>query len=66
VSSDTQPTTGRSNNRTIAMILAVLGVLSLVVGFVYLAVGHHALRTSTGIVVGVVLLGFAWWVSRKK
>jgi uncharacterized membrane protein YqjE len=61
VSSDTQPRTRASSNSALTLILAVVGVVALVVGVIYLPGGHHNLRGTAGLVVGVVLLAVAAW-----
>ena len=68
MSSETRPSTRSSSNRPLQLILAVVGVVALVVGVIYLffSHGHHNLRGATGLVVGVILLGLAWWVGRSK
>jgi uncharacterized membrane protein len=66
VSSDIQPGTRSSNKRPIALVLAVVGVIALVVGAIYMATGKHNLRGGAGLAVGVILLVSAWWVGRKK
>jgi protein-S-isoprenylcysteine O-methyltransferase Ste14 len=68
VSSETRPSTRSSSNRPLQLILAVVGLIAVVVGIIYLffSHGHHNLRGATGLVVGVILLGLAWWVGRSK
>jgi protein-S-isoprenylcysteine O-methyltransferase Ste14 len=68
VSSETRPSTRSSSNRPLQLILAVVGLIALVVGVIYLffSHGHHNLRGATGVIVGVILLGLAWWVGRSK
>jgi protein-S-isoprenylcysteine O-methyltransferase Ste14 len=68
VSSETRPSTRSSSNRPLQLILAVVGLIALVVGVIYLffSHGHHNLRGATGLIVGVILLGLAWWVGRSK
>jgi type IV secretory pathway VirB2 component (pilin) len=61
VSSDTQPRTRSSSNSALTLILAIIGVVALVVGIIYLPGGHHDLRGTAGLVVGVVLLAVAAW-----
>jgi hypothetical protein len=56
----------RSSSKLPAIVLAVIGVVALVVGVIYLASGHHNLRGGTGLAVGVILLVAAWWVNRKS
>lgn len=71
---------GQSSKRTIALVLAVVGVLFFILGIIYLAVpagslpsllghingskGHHALRMTFSFVAGVVCLGVAWFLNR--
>ncbi len=71
---------GQSNKRLIALVLAVVAVLFIILGIIYLAVpagslpalfgkttpanGHHSVRMIVSFVVGLVLLGAAWYVNR--
>jgi uncharacterized membrane protein len=68
VSSETRPSTRSSSNRPLQLILAVVGLVALVVGVIYLffSHGHHNLRGATALVVAVILFGLAWWVGRSK
>ena len=68
MSSETRPSTRSGSNRPLQLILAVVGLIALVVGVIYLffSHGHHNLRGATGLVVGVILLVLAWWVGRSK
>ena len=61
MSSETQPRTKASSSSALTLILAVIGVVALVVGIIYLPGGHHNLRGTAGLVVGVVLLAVAAW-----
>lgn len=72
---------GQSAKRLIALILAVVGVLFVILGIVYLTVkagslpaflghttpanGHHALRMTVSFILGVALLVAAWFVNRS-
>ena len=72
---------GQSSKRTIALVLAIIAVLFIILGFIYLVVpagslpsilghisgskGHHALRMTASFVIGVVLLVAAWFVNRR-
>jgi hypothetical protein len=71
---------GQPNKRLIALVLAVIAVLFIILGIIYLAVpagslpsilgktsaayGHHTKRMIASFVIGVVLLGAAWFVNR--
>jgi hypothetical protein len=75
-----ESTAGQSNKRTIAIVLAVVGVLFAILGIIYVAVpagslpgilghiggstGHHPLRTAVAFVIAVVCLVAAWFVNR--
>jgi hypothetical protein len=71
---------GQSNKRVIALVLAIIGVVGIILGIVYLAIpagslpgilghikgssGHHALRMAASFVIGVVCLAAAWFVNK--
>jgi hypothetical protein len=71
---------GQSNKRLIALVLAVVAALFIILGIIYLAIpagslpsilgktsaayGHHTKRMITSFVLGVVLLGGAWYVNK--
>ena len=75
----TSANTGRGAGRTAAIVLAVLGVLAIVLGILYIAgalnsvhvlvgsvhKGHHDVRALVCFVVGVVLLVIAWLAGRS-
>jgi len=79
VSSDSEAG-GQSSKRTIALVLAVIGVLGIILGIVYLAVpagslpaifgrttpanGHHVVRMAVSFVIGVACLVGAWFVNK--
>jgi hypothetical protein len=72
---------GGSTKRLIALVLAVIGVLFLILGIVYLSVkagslpsilghtkpanGHHVVRMAVSFVIGVACLVAAWFVNRS-
>ncbi len=69
-----------SNKRPLVLVLAIIGVLFIVLGVVYLAVpagslpallghttpanGHHRVRMLVSFVVGVVFLVGAWFANK--
>jgi hypothetical protein len=71
---------GGSTRRLIALVLAVIGVLFVILGIVYVSVkagslpaflghtkpanGHHVVRMAVSFVIGVACLVAAWFVSR--
>jgi len=71
---------GQPSKRPIALVLAIIGVLGIILGIVYLAVpagnlpsifghttpanGHHVVRMSVAFVVGVACLVGAWFVNK--
>jgi len=71
---------GQPSKRPIALVLAIIGVLGIILGIVYLAVpagnlpsifghttpanGHHVIRMSVSFVIGVACLVGAWFVNR--
>lgn len=64
--------------RALAVILAIIGVLAIIAGILYVAGaanslhfmvgsvhnGHHLVRAAVSFVVGVALLAGAWFVAR--
>lgn len=72
---------GQSSRRPIALVLAVIGVLFIILGIVYLAVpagnlpsllghttpanGHHPVRMIVSFVIGVACLAAAWFVNKS-
>ena len=71
---------GQPSRRPIALVLAVIGVLGIILGIVYLAVpagnlpsilghttpanGHHQVRMIVSFVIGVACLVGAWFVNK--
>jgi hypothetical protein len=71
---------GQPSKRPIALVLAIIGVLGIILGIVYVAVpagdlpsifghttpanGHHTVRMAVAFVVGVACLVGAWFVYR--
>ena len=71
---------GQSSRRPVAIVLAIIGVLGIILGIIYLAVpagnlpsifghttpanGHHVVRMAVSFVVGVACLVAAWFVNR--
>ena len=58
--------TRSSQNRLVALVAGVLGVVALVFAIVYLASGHHILRFGASAIATVVLLAAAWWFGFRK
>ena len=72
---------GQPSKRPIALVLAVIGVLGIILGIVYLAVpagnlpsifghttpanGHHVVRMAVAFVIGVACLVGAWFVNKS-
>jgi uncharacterized membrane protein YidH (DUF202 family) len=68
-----------SSRRTLAIVLAILGVLAIIAGILYVAGaansihfmvgsvhhGSHMVRAAVSFVVGIVLLICAWFASRR-
>jgi uncharacterized membrane protein YidH (DUF202 family) len=64
-----------SGRRTLAVVLAIIGVLAIIAGILYVAgaanslhfmvgsvhKGHHLLRAAVSLVIGVALLIGAWF-----
>jgi Kef-type K+ transport system membrane component KefB len=74
------PSGSSASNRVWVIILAVIGILALIAGIIYLAAGsvphfmaagshqhsgHHLIRAAVCLVVGVALLASAWFTGRK-
>ena len=74
------PTTGGSSGRQpLAVILAIIGVLAIIAGILYVAgaanslhfmvgsvhKGHHLVRAAVSFVVGIALLIGAWFAARQ-
>ena len=73
-------TGGQPSKRPIALVLAIIGVLGIILGIVYIAVpagdlpsifghttpanGHHTVRMAVAFVVGVACLVGAWFVNK--
>jgi hypothetical protein len=71
---------GQPSKRPIALVLAIIGVLGIILGIVYLAVpagnlpsifghttpanGHHVVRMAVSFVIGVACLVGAWFVNK--
>lgn len=71
---------GQPSKRPIALVLAIIGVLGIILGIVYLAVpagnlpsifghttpanGHHQVRMIVSFVIGVACLVGAWFVNK--
>jgi len=71
---------GQPSRRPIALVLAIIGVLGIILGIVYLAVpagnlpsifghttpanGHHVVRMAVSFVIGVACLVGAWFVNK--
>jgi len=71
---------GQPSRRPIALVLAIVGVLGIILGIVYLAVpagdlpsifghttpanGHHVVRMAVSFVIGVACLVAAWFVNK--
>jgi uncharacterized membrane protein YidH (DUF202 family) len=72
------PPGGSPGRRTLAVVLAIIGVLAIIAGILYLAgaanslhfmvgsvhKGHHLVRAAVSFVVGVALLTGAWFAAR--
>jgi hypothetical protein len=72
---------GQSSKRPVAMVLAIIGVLFIILGIVYLTVkagslpsilghttpanGHHSVRMAVSFVIGVACLVGAWFVNKS-
>ena len=72
------PMPGSPGRRALAVILAIIGVLAIIAGILYLAgaanslhfmvgsvhKGHHLVRATVSFVAGVALLAAAWFAAR--
>jgi hypothetical protein len=70
---------GSPGRRALAVILAIVGVLAIIAGILYVAgaanslhfmvgsvhKGHHLVRAAVSFVVGAALLAGAWFVPRR-
>ena len=73
------PTSGSPGRRALAVILAIIGVLAIIAGILYVAgaanslhfmvgsvhKGHHLVRAAVSFAVGVALLAGAWFAARR-
>ena len=73
------PSGGSPGRRALAVILAMIGVLAIIAGILYVAgaanslhfmvgsvhKGHHLVRAAVSFVVGAALLAGAWFVARR-
>jgi ribose/xylose/arabinose/galactoside ABC-type transport system permease subunit len=71
---------GFNARRLMVLILAILGILSIIAGILYLAgtanslhfmvgsthKGHHAVRAAVSFVIGLALLAAAWFANRSS
>ena len=71
---------GSNSRRLMALILAILGILAIIAGIMYLAgsanslhfmvgsthKGHHAVRAAVSFVLGLALLAAAWFTNRSS
>ena len=73
---------GQPSKRPIALVLAIIGVLGIILGIVYLAVpagnlpsifghttpanGHHSVRMAVSFVIGVACLVGAYFVNKSS
>ncbi len=69
---------GSAGRRSLAIILAILGILAIIAGILYLAgaanslhfmvgsvhKGHHPIRAAVSFVAGVALLAGAWFAGK--
>jgi uncharacterized membrane protein YidH (DUF202 family) len=69
-----------AGRRPLAVILAILGVLAIIAGILYLAgaanslhfmvgsvhKGHHLVRAAVSLVAGIALLIGAWFAARRR
>ena len=79
MSTVTESGTRSSGKRIGALVLAIVGILLIILGLIYVvtaagslpsfipghiagSTGHHPLRVGVALVVGLVLLGGAWWL----
>jgi hypothetical protein len=71
---------GFNARRLMVLILAILGILAIIAGILYLAgtanslhfmvgsthKGHHAVRAAVSFVIGLALLAAAWFANRSS
>ena len=71
-----------SGSRTLVIVLAVIGVIALIIGLLYIVdgnslpsfltagshvkKGNHLARGAVALVIGIVLLAGAWFTGRKS
>jgi hypothetical protein len=71
-----------SSTRTLVIVLAVIGIIALIIGVLYMTAGsslpsfltagshvkkgNHLARGAVALVVGLALLGGAWFMGRKS
>lgn len=72
--------TGRPPARALAMLLAALGILAIILGILYITKslnsvhffvgsmhhGRHEIRALVSFVVGIILIGLAFFASRMR
>lgn len=80
VSTASAPGGSKSANRALAIVLAVLGILAIILGVLYVAgalnsvhalvgshhKGSHEVRAAVSFVVGIVLVILAWAANRSS
>jgi hypothetical protein len=80
LSSVSTPRTVLSGRRATALILAIIGILGIVLGLLYLFAakslpnfvvghvhhGHHVVRATVSIVIGLALIAAGWLASRTR
>ncbi|MFI5063132.1 MAG: hypothetical protein ACHP9Z_04010 [Streptosporangiales bacterium] len=68
-----------SSRRGLVIVLTIIGILAIIAGIMYVAgaansvhimvggvhKGHHAVRAAVSFVIGIVLLGLAWFTARR-
>ena len=74
------PGSASTGKRALTWILAIIGILGIILGLLYLFTakslpnmmlghvhsGHHFVRAGTSIVVGLAFLAAAWLVGRRR
>jgi hypothetical protein len=74
------PGSASTGKRTLSWILAIIGILGIILGLLYLFAakslpsmmvgtvhtGHHVVRASVSIVVGLALVVTGWLVGRSR
>jgi hypothetical protein len=62
------------------IVLTIVGILAIIAGIMYVTggansvhvlvgsvhKGHHAVRAAVSFVIGIVLLGLAWFTARRR